>query len=465
MKKNIWIWALAATTLMTACSQDNEPMPETTPPVTDNDFEAPDGQLIIQLGGYDDASANAVVTRSPILDNGSNFFYDLNQTITGTLNTLGIFALTDTPTEWSATADIPFEDQGVLLNNVQAIATTTKIGVDDGADVTGANLVNKISLKKSSATGTGSGDFGGVYYYPMLSHKNYTFYGYAPFQEGQTVSSEKTTVVFNNLKGSEDIMFCKASAATIGVDNIYINSAKATNKDVLEGYNAKYIRQLKYHKELNTPTDKENYSWIPNLKFKHEMVWLKFSVIAAKEQSKQDKYNAKENLAVSDIKLLEQPQSVSINIVEYGKTPQGTYLTATGTQSLSMLNVTSTGTAPDFDYTYTDDTASGTYAPEYNDTGEESAWTDVDSPKIIGYLLVPPTTTSYKLQLTVTPAKKDGVTPDKQTFTIDVKNGATGFEKGKSYNIRLGIYALQEVEATAELTPWGEDEVVDIPVE
>lgn len=455
-------------------------MPVPTPPITDNDFENPDGQLIIQLGGYDGASANATVTRSPILDDGSNFYYDLTKTFTGTANTLGIYALTDTPSEWS-TNTTNFEESGALLNNIRAIATQNKIGEADGANVTGADELNKISLIKPDIKTATNTDFGGVYYYPMLSKKNYTFYGYAPYQENEEVTATKSTITIKgekktidgqentDLRGSEDIMFCKAVAPTITTGSIYINSALELNPAALNGYNAKYIRQLKYHKELNTSADKTNYPWVPNLKFEHQMVWLKFSVVAAKAQSKEDKKNAHDKLTVSDITLLNQPTSATIDIKNFGVTKD--YMTFEGSQSLKMLAATKV----DGSYTFTDaepTTAQNSYAPEYNCTGsDQNSWSDVDNPTIVGYLLVKPADT-YDLQLTVTPKATDsGVQPAKQTFTITVTNpnkdaaDATAFAKGKSYNVRLGIYALQEVEATAQLTEWGNDVVIDIPVE
>ena len=63
MKKNLWI--LAAALCMTACSQNEDIVIEQ--PVTDSDFESPDGQLVIQLGGVETRiGASTAVTRAPL---------------------------------------------------------------------------------------------------------------------------------------------------------------------------------------------------------------------------------------------------------------------------------------------------------------------------------------------------------------------------------------------------------------
>ena len=68
--------------------------------------------------------------------------------------------------------------------------------------------------------------------------------------------------------------------------SIYLKDG-VTNDTELTGYNARYIRQLKYHFELNkTPHDKSDYPWIPNINFEHRLAQLRFSVIPASDQSK-----------------------------------------------------------------------------------------------------------------------------------------------------------------------------------
>jgi len=69
---------------MTACSQNEDIVIEQ--PVSDNDFESPDGRLIIQLGGIETRiGASVGVTRAPL-----DKLYDEAE---GATTRLGIFAL------------------------------------------------------------------------------------------------------------------------------------------------------------------------------------------------------------------------------------------------------------------------------------------------------------------------------------------------------------------------------------
>lgn len=429
MKKNIWIWALAATTLMTACSQDNEPMPEPAPTITDNDWISPDGQVVIQLGGVDNASANAVVTRAPI-ESDNDFFYNLSNTPTLVApNTVGIFALASDKNGWNDT-----DNYGILLNNIEGIGdSSSKKGTADGAE---KNNLNKITLKAT----TGANTWGGVYYYPMKNAYNYNFYGYAPYVEDESVSATDSKVSFTNFNGSQDIMYSEATAASRDVSTLSGYTPKE-GETVLNGYNAKYIRVLKYHKEkIDAAGTGTSYPWIPNLVFNHQLVWLKFSIVVAQNQSAADKELVVKQLKVKDITLKNHPNSVELDLL--AQTENERLVWGSTLVSLKML------------------------APKANTEQAESFVPENSEPTIVrGYLLVKPQQ-SYTVSLTVVPTTQaSGVKPESQTFDVVLENGTTGFEKGKSYNIRLGIYALQEVEATAELTPWGEDVVVDIPVE
>lgn len=431
MNKLIFTALAAACFSIAGCSNDNSPNVDRT---TDDDWISEDGRIVIQLGGLDGANANTAVTRSPILDDGSNFFYNDPATADNP-NTMGIYVLAP-QNNWSAGGA-----EALLLNNVQGIGTQVPKGISDGAV---AENLNKISLKTAGAS-----SWGGVYYYPMVTKYNYSFYGYAPYQNGTgTVSTTNTKVTFNNFDGSQDIMYASASAPTVASGNIWINSNYDENTESLNGYNAKYIRQLKYHYELNnnsvslsshSKTAKEgNHPWVPNLHFAHKLTWLKFAVVVATEQSSADKIEA-EKLKVKNIKILNHGNKASLDILS-GE------LAFSGSETLQMKNCTGD--------VYSDVDATGEYQPE-NGTG----------PTVRGYLLVNPAAT-YKVQLTVVPPPNPaGVTPPEQTFDIDLKLADDSFKAGKSYLIKLGIYAMQEVEATASVTPWGEDTVVEFPVE
>lgn len=431
MNKLIYIALAAACFSMAGCSNDDSPNVDRT---TDDDWISEDGRVVIQLGGLDGGNAHTAITRSPILDNGSNFFYD-EASIPENANTMGIFALAP-QANWGSATDDP-----LLLNNIEAVGTTTTKNMNEGAQEDG---LKKIKLKATQ----GSSSWGGIYYYPMVTKFNYSFYGYAPFQEGQTVSNGNSVINFNSFNGSQDIIYAKAEAAQVGADEIWINNRYEENTSPLNGYNAKYIRQLKYHYELNedegalTAAGKTKkttpHPWVPNLEFKHKLAWLKFAVVVSSEQSQADKTEA-QRLTVKDIKILDHGNKASLDILSG-------VLTFSGSETLKMKNCAGDS--------FSDDDAVGEYSPE-----------DMSTPTVRGYLLVNPAAT-YKVQLTVVPPRNDaGVTPPQQTFDIELKLANGSFEAGKSYLIKLGIYAMQEVEATASVTRWGEDTVVEFPVE
>ena len=81
---------------------------------------------------------------------------------------------------------------------------------------------------------------------------------------------------------------------------------------------------------------------------------------------------------------------------------------------------------------------------------------------ITGYADAP-----YKISLTVKSTNSMGI-PQTQAVVLDLKdkNGnQLAFAAGKSYNIRIALYALQEVNVSAELTDWEQGEDAYIPVE
>lgn len=416
MKKNLWIWVLAAT-FMTACSNDNEPTQQQT--VTENDFESPDGQVVIQLGGGErSASANTTVTRVPVTD--ANFL--------GT--EVGVFALatqngTDTPaTDWSS-------NPGALLNNIQGV-----ISEHVGEHLGSIDGTKKISLYKG-------GKSGAVYYYPMDNKYDYTFYGYSPYQStGVTTTASQVTVNFT-FDGSQDIMCNKAAAPNIPEHTIYLDeNSDEMNGSILTGYKAKYIRLLKYNHDIleggKTQGSAVDYKWVPNINFEHLLTQFTFQVIAAKKQSASDKAKAQE-MKVKGIKIKNHGTNATLNVITGA-------LTFTGAESLSMLTRDS------------DTEATGTFTPSILENGGDT----------VGYLMANPTngTTPLELEVTIEAPNKDSSVPSEQTLTLSV-NTAGGFKKGIIYNIQIGVYAMQEIMADATLTAWQtfDGGNIDAPVE
>lgn len=417
MKKNLWIWVLAAT-FMTACSNNDEPTQQQT--VTENDFESPDGQVVIQLGGGErSASANTTVTRVPVTD--ANF-----------VNTdVGVFALatqpgTDNPaTDWSTSP-------GALLSNIQGRIMEHKLEGNLGSE----EGTKKISLYRDGTSGA-------VYYYPMDNKYDYTFYGYSPYQDrGVTTTASQVTVNFT-FDGSQDIMCNKAAAPQIPERTIYLDESNDDmNTSVLTGYKAKYIRQLKYNHEIlangKTQGTAVDYKWVPNINFEHLLTQFTFQVIAAKKQSIADKAEA-QKLKVKNISILNHGTTATLNVISKE-------LTWAGTEALVMRNIGA------------DTKATGTFTPSIADNGGDK----------VGYLMAKPTDGTAPLELEVTIEAPDAVTsvPAEQTVTLSV-NTPGGFKKGIIYNIQIGVYAMQEIMADATLTAWQDFDGgnIDAPVE
>lgn len=412
-----YLWTFAALLCLAGCSSSDEPQIEK--PVTEDDFESPDGRVVIQLGAKGADPTADIMTRTPL----SNTKFETGGT------TLGVFMAANTGS-WTAT-------EVLRLANRKAEVTNQERTAADGADVQTSSAVtapHKITLYDAEGITPGK-----VEYYPMVSDKDFTFYAYSPYVASQSVAAGDATVTFSGFNGSQDILWAKAEAPMIPSGAIWEDTGEETTAD-LTGYNAKYVRKLKYHYELNqtgTPT-KQNYPWVPNLVFSHQLVQLQFFVEPAQKQSFADKIKAGK-LFVSNIRIAEHGKpSMSVK--------SGT-LTFTGADNLTAFAVTGGST-------FTDNTLTSSVHPT----------ADV----MVGYLLVKPNQATYKLLVDIAPFKAADDTEDtdnKQTdipVTLQLENG--NFQAGYSYKIKLGIYAMQEIEADASLTEWqsGEDVKVDI---
>ena len=237
MKKNLWI--LAAALCMTACSQNEDIVIEQ--PVTDSDFESPDGRLIIQLGEIESRiGASVGVTRAPL-----DKLYDDTD---GATTQLGIFALaTNDATNNTAITDAnrtaawgDTDNYGILLNNVQAAVTAwpQQGGTDEKPDgletTTRRRRLHYIKIMPQTVSTT------------IRCKRNTTMRptADAPYQADQTISAAKPETSFTEFDGSQDIIWKNAAAAPIAPGSIYLKDG-VTNDTELTGYNARYIRQLK----------------------------------------------------------------------------------------------------------------------------------------------------------------------------------------------------------------------------
>lgn len=445
MKKYTLGFYLAAALLtMSACSNDDEPVVENPPVVTDNDWISPDGQVVVQLGGYAPAMANTTVTRG--VGEGP---LDGTDAMTG--KNIGVFALangatlTNDVTDWASNTNYE-----CLLLNVKGTWTannsTDPVNREDGA--------KKISL----FTPDGSTD-GAVYYYPMQGGQNYTFYGYYPYQEEAPTVEANTAKVTIETDGSQDIIWSKAAAPQIEANILWTidnagNAIKETS--VLDGYNARYIRKIKFHNELiseqsqavNGQQTGDAVAYVPFLKFEHKLTQLKFFVVAAKDQSQEDITNTK-LLRVKDIKLKEIEKTAELDITQ-------------GTINWSYEGEIAMHISGG--WTNQGQVVEGTEPDNYEFIPQDPA-----NPEAAGLAMVKAGETSYTLELTIDAPETDGAvgTPQTQTVTLNIAQAENAaFEAGKYYNVKISLYAMQQVEVDATLAEWqsGGDDII-APVE
>lgn len=442
MKKHTLWFSLAATLLLGACSKDNEPIVENPPVVTDNDWISPDGQVVVQLGGYAPAMANTTVTRGT----GEG---PLDGTAAMTGKEIGVFALAnngtltnDGGTDWATNTNYE-----CLLLNVKGKWTDTK-STDPVNSNQGAQKISLFTPDRETE--------GAVYYYPMQGGQNYTFYGYYPYQEAQPDVTATTAKVTITTDGSQDIIWSKAEAPQIPSNTLWtIDNGGTPIKEtsVLDGYNARYIRKIKFHNELvsdqsqYTQQEGDPVAYVPFLKFNHMLTQLKFFVVAAKDQSKEDIENTKE-LRVKNIKLKQIENTAKLDIT------QGTIEWSNAGEidmhipgGLTNEGNVAEGSPGDYKFIPQDPT----------------------NPEAAGLAMIKPGETSYTLELTIDAPDTGGAvgTPQTQTVTLNIAQaGDAAFEAGKYYNVKISLYALQQVEVDATLAEWapGGDDIVT-PVE
>ena len=412
MNKKFWIIAAMFTALCAACNNEVDEI--ISQPVTDNDWITPDGKVIVQLGAqsYD---ANASVTRTPL-----ESLIDAE---------MGIFALNKNGADWTISED---PDYNTLLKNIKGT-----VPVLDNGENTNAS---KIALWDTEAS---DGSEGSVYYYPMNNKNLYSFYGYAPWQStGVTITSNTANIVFN-IDGSQDIIYASTAAPTQTV----LTSPDNNNTESIEGYQAKYIRKIKYHNEINDSkaSTYPDLPYIPVLNFGHKLTQLKFNIVAATDQCAEDIEKAK-LLSVRNINLVGVNTEATLDVIR----GELTWKDAATTLPMQFSNAELTN-------------------PTVSIEGESKVTGSIAGQNI-GYMMLQPGLTEYTLQLTVIPPMPEGNVaqqPKEQTLTLSIKQAEEQiFEAGKSYTVKIALYAMQEVEVEATLTEWDETpEDIVLPVE
>lgn len=437
MKKNLWIWAIAALSMAACTSED---VPTTEQIVTENDWISPDGQVLVQLSAEGLPTPTASVSRAPITGTDIKILDDLG---VFALARGGNYTVTNTPTT-----------PPVLLDNIWAKGQeSTTLDEEIHKDSLG-NPLKRISLYAEKDATNAS-----IYYYPISAANNYDFYGYYPYQVSSKVtkSASDVTVSFDLSDGDIDLITGKAAPAPQIADNkLFIEEKEGAPvvgdaAKVWDGYNARYIRKIKYSNELvesypDSATAKgiNTLRYVPNIKFGHRTTQLRFFVVANDKQATVDK-EATTKLLVDGVKLLNMQTNATWSLIS----DEISWGNATDSIEMQKLNETNTDLWKD---------SKIIPAATINDTIQA------------GYLMVKPQE-SYTLKLTVhAPQVNEGsAVPQKQDtqVTIQMKDNqgtVTPFVEGKYYNIFIQLNALQEINISAELVDWQRGDDVFVPV-
>lgn len=465
MKKNIWILALAVTALFAACSKNDDPTtnqdsqePEQT--VTENDFEGPNGEVVVQLG--------ALSTPSAIITRGTGVITGTDITV---LDNLGIFALAQGATytaddiiNWGTEAS----NNNCILMNVKAKGTAT----DPYDTEVHGTTVKRLTLFDPKATTDGA-----VYYYPMQGAQNYNFHGYFPRQDDSKVkiTNGEVYVEFSGLIGDDDIITGVSTPAPV-ITSLYEDEKNLTPTTglSLNGYNAKYIRKIKYSNwiidQSNSAIAKDQkHPFIPSISFDHKLTKLNFQIITAQKQADgtdipyNDRVEAAK-LRISDIVMTDISNQANLK-VSTGELEWNDASTA----ALDMIKAnpdatfTVDGTTTNlWDKKTIGATTKDVIAPQLYKTNEELVQTPYIS---AGYLMVRPQN-NYTITLNII-ANLAGATPQIQSVTLPIKLANNNpFAAGSEYDIRIGVYALQAIFIDASLKDWNKsDENVDVDIE
>lgn len=290
---------------------------------------------------------------------------------------------------------------------------------------------------------------GTIAYYPVSG--NYDFWGYrvddaagaTPVVKtvddtGAAVEANVATkrVVDITIDGSQDIMAGKAVPSTDEVtklgnyaDNFY--SAYAARKGVQ-----------------------------PNITFNHLLTRFTFEVRAGSK-------------ATAGLPAGGNTDAVKVTGVSVDSKTTGTLTVAyTGATKEAAELLTFTGDASALTLKQRDAALADNNAPLVALEPVSLTWTDDaatigDVIKVGEALLVAPGETEYPLTISLSQDVLEQLTGAKVTKPLEQKatikmDGVKAFELGKSYKVTITVYGLQEIEVTATLVPWADGGSIDI---
>lgn len=432
--KKYYFMAIAAIGMMAACNKvEVGNTTPTTPEIDDTTPVAVQFGVATQVLGIETRSTGTVGSTEDAENVWNN-------------QTLYVFGYDRTVTD--------FNTGTAFIDNISAVANPNN-AVQEGEEPGTANkakvVLDVLNPDPDPESDTDSPE---PFYYGTA--RAYDFYGYhiddaykiAGTETAPVPSKEATRVyVPFEINGGQDLMIAKADPATDIASNDKFPVGEDSKKDVSRVYSAYAARR-----------DAQ-----PTLTFKHQLARFTFEIIAGSESGN--------NVSVTAIKLESQYKG---NLEIIGENRGLTDLVDLPANNLADLK---NPVEPKTIFTLKErkegateltdlDTADGKTKP--------NAWVAArNTPKSIGEsIMVIPGKATYNM---IVETQMDGVTvqPEPLNMVLDATKllqtdssesaGATIFEAGKSYRIKIIIYGLEKVEITAELEKWvpGGDITID----
>lgn len=247
--------------------------------------------------------------------------------------------------------------------------------------------------------------FDDTYYYPVDGKKPFDFLAYAPITGAAVLADDNLTVDFT-LTGAEDVI----AATALGTD---LNGVK--------GYSGAYFR--------------EAGATQPALTFKHYLSRLKFEVFAGNDETTQE------------------ANAVSVTNIQVN----GVQTAATLTMTTSATNLAGTGAA-DGIFTLLDrDGVTLTPAVATIVKNEQNT----QGTRIGESLLMLPGQDTINMTVSLECNTAEGNVQRNDlpaSFTIP-----GGMVQGTQYRVKLVVYGMTRVDATASIEPWTDGDEVDVP--
>lgn len=274
-------------------------------------------------------------------------------------------------------------------------------------------------------------------YYPMGAYHNYWFYGYGPRQESFLISAEgdEYSVLFNNLNGSQDVIYGKADPAF---------------NHVSEAYSARWFRYDDNRKWVGD----ESVAKPVNMSFVHKMAQIRFNIKAGglpidhTGDNINKQYQPAYDTRIVSIEITNAPSSMQLILANNNKanaSREGMFIPVEGATRNKVYSVLNIGDS---------------YYPQ--PTNPAAVRGDADNIPLVtpigNGLLVPAlddyNQNPYLMRIKVEYPKKSGIYHElKVPMRLPIESGSK-LEAGKIYDVTLEIFAPEKININGTLEPW-----------